>query len=388
VNSQKPTIQLPVLWGLILALVVFCLPVEASRTKISRQADHNIFLPLVQWPPLLPHSLYYINSGQIYRMERDGITITQITFEPESVFDFDISPLTGKMAYSSGNQLILADADGVNRQVLVVSDTNVTYSPHWSPDGQTLVYQNDGTMYFFDTETGISTLVLGNDGDGNTYIPRDFSPNGSSLIVAVVPEQGPSRLGVYNIASETVSILTPSEPPTHWPCCSPTYWSPDSSFIYISEFIGAGGPGGILYPGLWRYTTDGTGIPLLPLQDEDSSSILNKTAAPWQEPDGDLMYLFSPPETGIDPNSPFSLVHTAPDGISNRVPLRPETIYITRLTLWTPDGSALVLVQSNGENTNIYENMILIHMDSSLPVITLLNDASTLVGYMSLRWGP
>ena len=49
---------------------------------------------------LLPHSLYFLGNdnlavSQIYRVERDGVTKTQLTFEPTNVWDFDISAANG-----------------------------------------------------------------------------------------------------------------------------------------------------------------------------------------------------------------------------------------------------------------------------------------------------
>src|SRR5436190_22058653 len=45
---------------------------------------------------LLPHSLYYLNNGsggkiQIFRMERDGKTVQQVTSEPSDVGAYDVS---------------------------------------------------------------------------------------------------------------------------------------------------------------------------------------------------------------------------------------------------------------------------------------------------------
>ena len=45
---------------------------------------------------LLPASMYFLNAdsaghNQIYRLERDGVTVTQLTFEPASVEQYDVS---------------------------------------------------------------------------------------------------------------------------------------------------------------------------------------------------------------------------------------------------------------------------------------------------------
>ena len=68
---------------------------------------------------LLPHSLYFLGNdslavSQIYRVERDGVTKTQLTFEPTNVWDYDVSAANGDLAYEVDNQLVLVNADGSN----------------------------------------------------------------------------------------------------------------------------------------------------------------------------------------------------------------------------------------------------------------------------------
>ena len=69
---------------------------------------------------LLPHSLYFINNdsagiAQVYRLEADGKTLRQITFEPSAVGAYDVSAVNGRVAYVANNQLLLIDANGANR---------------------------------------------------------------------------------------------------------------------------------------------------------------------------------------------------------------------------------------------------------------------------------
>ena len=111
-------------------------PVEDTGTETSGPAAS-----------LLPHSLYYQAADsagrmQIFRMEPDGRTEMQLTFEPVAVTDFDVSLADGSIAYVASNQLLLADADGSNRRVLVDGgsgpDLRGSYSPVYSPDGTTI----------------------------------------------------------------------------------------------------------------------------------------------------------------------------------------------------------------------------------------------------------
>ncbi|MGE5641986.1 MAG: TolB family protein, partial [Byssovorax cruenta] len=72
---------------------------------------------------LLPHSLYYISNGsggtkQIFRMEKDGKTVHQVTSESIDVGNFAVSPVDGRVAYVANNQLIVINPDGSTRTVL------------------------------------------------------------------------------------------------------------------------------------------------------------------------------------------------------------------------------------------------------------------------------
>jgi hypothetical protein len=79
---------------------------------------------------MLPHTLYYLQRQylssdnrtlltQVYRMERDGKTITRLTDEPNGVDGYDVSPVDGTVAYITDNQIVLVSADASNRRVLV-----------------------------------------------------------------------------------------------------------------------------------------------------------------------------------------------------------------------------------------------------------------------------
>src|SRR6266498_5600097 len=123
---------------------------------------------------LLPHSLYYLSNGsggkmQVFRMEKDGKTVHQVTSETTDVGAYDVSPVDGRVAYVANNQLIVINSDGSVRTVLVdggAIDPNnpiveAVTRPVWSLDGRTIAYSHHG-LSFYSLDTGASTLILDN----------------------------------------------------------------------------------------------------------------------------------------------------------------------------------------------------------------------------------
>ena len=146
--------------------------------------------PEVEEPAtLLPSSLYYLgndsaNLSQVFRMEKDGVTARQLTFESDSVGSYDISPVDGSVVYVANNQMVLIEADGSGRRVLVDGgpiDQNNPYqtsinSPVFSPDGRSIAYGMSG-LNFYSLETGTSNLVIENQWDdvgGGLFVPREL----------------------------------------------------------------------------------------------------------------------------------------------------------------------------------------------------------------------
>jgi dipeptidyl aminopeptidase/acylaminoacyl peptidase len=364
----------------------------ASFLQVMTQAVQQSTMPIPAGTPIptseisagLPGSLYYISysdrqtgtGNQIYRMEQDGKTISQITTEAgEGVRCFDVSTIQGRIVYIAGNQLLLIDLNGTDRQPLVNLEGRFIASPHWSPDGQLIAYQSNGKIYFYSAQTGTSSLVLEDNTGTKVYSPEEFSPNSQKLIIRVNWAFTPGQDEViYDILSKTLITLQPTKPGWINPLGYViTTWA-DSNSIF--GFYPASGPTG---PGLWRVNAnEGTIEPLV-----WSSTVPPMTGvlAPRYNVNGDLIYLYT---LGEMLDSPLSLVRSASDGVTNRNAVRPETFY-GFISLWTPNGDGLLLLQTNYPG-NSAKNLVFIPMDSSLPVITLLPDASS-IGE-TFRWGP
>ena len=200
---------------------------------------------------LLPHSLYFLGRDsqsltQLYRMESDGKTVTQLTFEPVNVTDYDVSMMDGSVAYVASNQLLLANADGSNRRVLVDGGTDPDlrgfYGPVFSPDGGTLAYADKG-VNLYSVSTGASKLVIENQyGDPlpsgalfplEIYTPERYSPDGTKLLLALGHwEVAPSHAVYY---PDTNTLVRYEEVQDYIYCCSfhgGPAWSADSSSFY------------------------------------------------------------------------------------------------------------------------------------------------------------
>ena len=238
-------------------------------------------------------------------------------------------------------------------------------------------------------DTEIPLPVLINEEDSSEFGPLGFSPDGSMLIVRTQ-----CKYSIYNIASRSMTLLEkPSNGPSFIPySCGSVTWSPDSKRIYIADSTWGGSGEGSRTPGLWRYTTNGQGINLLPpVIDEDGfvsynsdNGLIpfNKALAPWEDiANSNLYFLFVPSETHY--SEPFSLVRSQMDGKTDRTVMRPDTLYPGE-SLWAPDGSFIIIVQNGAIESTV--KMILVPIHPSLSITTLIPCARRNI--LDLHWGP
>jgi hypothetical protein len=318
---------------------------------------------------VLPHTLYFLTQDdqglrQIHRMERDGKTVAQLTNEPFEVSDYDVLPLDGSLAYEVNGQLILVQADGSNRRLLVEGapgpESGRLYHPTFSPDGRTLAYSQDG-LNLYDIAAGASQLVLQDQygealPDGarlilEGYWPEEYSPDGSQLLVALGHwEVAPSH-AVYEPATRT--LVRYAEDPDLLQrdvfCCSfhgGPAWSPDGASYYgiasAHDFAYQSGE-------LWRVEARSGAVTRLITT---SDGMLNLPKEIFPAPDGRLYYFFGTysQDLGYFDAPLLQLVRSESDGVTGRTVLRQENFVLMKEALWAPDASFVVVASAPDQN--------------------------------------
>ena len=344
---------------------------------------------------LLPHTFYYLgvdSAGllQVFRIEPDGITQHQITSEPVTVNDYDVSRLDGSVAYVANNQLILINADGTNRRLLVdggpVDPNNPFIStisaPVFSPDGQTLAFSYQG-LRLYSFAANDSDLILENQIDdvgGGLYVPRElyaperYSPDGTKLLITLGYYEGASSAIYYPATNELVRLQGGEGALI---CCDDTEWSSDGTSVYA-----ANPTMGMFSSGLWRVDA-ATGEVTTLLPGDAGGGNYNLADEAYLASDGQLYFLFAsvPAPEGIITRSPLQPVRSSPDAVTGRTPLTSETFPLLNEALWAPDASFLVVVTA--PSPEIYQGgeVRIVYFDGR-PGVVLAPSAQ------QMKWGP
>jgi Tol biopolymer transport system component len=322
----------------------------------------------------------------VWRLETDGVTLTQITHEQAGVEDFSVSSINGNLALISDNQLFLLDSDGENRR-LIADDSQVDKesedygfrgfieNPVFSPDGQTLAYAFDG-LHLYDLATGEDEHVLTNLGNllgepfvfvNETYTPGPWSPDGSQLLIVMGYFEG-STLAVMDTGAELSFRRIYSSGAV---CCT-YHWSADSRYVLVANPYYL-----VIPPGLWRYDAN-TGQETVLVTGLNEDSPFHFVGWPFQHISGDLIFFHAhlkrfSPDKGI----PLIMVSSNPDG-SDQTQVRSEEFRING-ALWAEDGSFALILQPDGDS----RQLILARTDGR-PLQTLIKGR----GIRKITWGP
>ena len=347
---------------------------------------------------LLPHAMYFLNNDktgivQVFRLEKDGTTITQITFEPAKVEDYDVSRLDGSVVYVSNNQMLLVNTDGSDRRLLLdggPKDENNPYltdirSPVFSPDKQTIAYGNGG-LNFYSMASGQFNRVVEDEildrGGGllvpmALYSPESYSADGTRLVITISHYEGATAAIYYPNGSQLVNLKNPAG---EWICCGRTEWSADGSAFYA-----ASSTTGMFLAGLWRVDAATGNITTL-LSGAYNTDPADLAEEPYPAPDGQLyFFLASMPNAGHEEfvdRAPLQLVRAALDGVTNRTVLRPETYELMNEALWAPDASFVITAMAPSRDVYQGGAAELVYTDGQRPIHPLVPFA------MEMKWGP
>jgi hypothetical protein len=345
-------------------------------------------------PGLLPRSLYFLNADaaahlQIFRLATDGKTLKQLTAEPADVTDYDVNQVDGRILYVSNNQMLLINTDGSGRQVLLdggLIDENNPYltniqSAVWSPNGETIAY-GFGGLNLYAVATGVSNRVLDNQirdmGNGfllpdELYWPEAYSPDGTKLLVHLGYYEGGS-FAIYYPSSNTLVRLIQTE---NGNICCGARWTPDSASLYAALPTT-----GMFSSGLWRIdAASGQVTTLLP--GEAGNNTFNFADAPFLGPDGELYFFFAntPATEEFFMDAPLQLVRSAPDGVTGRTILLPNTFKRINEALWSPDASFVIVALPQNNQTYQGGQAEIVYTDGR-PRVVLVPFAR------EMKWGP
>lgn len=380
----------------IVALAACAAPFGTGETQSSDQVATAAAMTLQALAPepartsmdLLPHRLYFLGKdnqaiSQIYRLEHDGKTKTQLTFEPVSVDDYDVSPVDGNIVYVTNNQLLWVNADGSNRHVLVDGGTQ----PVFSPSGQILAYAHGG-LNLYDLSTGMTNLVIADHPtDGSlpleTYAPEIYSPDGTKLLITVGhPPDSPSTAAIYSPANQVLMQFAGTE--ESLTCCNfygGAKWSADSSRFYA---VASQSDSSYRFGVLWKVDANsGAVVSLNRAVAEDGT--ISLPYEPYLAPNGQLYFFLGSYNnaSGFFDAPVLQLVRSSPDGVTGRTVLRDENFLLMNEALWAPDASFVIVATAPARNWNQDGGVLELYYTNGL------KDGIWLAPFgKQMKWGP
>ncbi len=363
----------------------------ATAVALTLQASTQVGSTPVSANAILPRGLYYIGNdnqsvSQVFRIGRDGKTITQLTFEEFGVTGYDVSPADGSIAYVTNNQLLMNSGDGSKQRVLIDRGSD---HPVFSPDGQTIAYHREG-LYFYSVATGSSNLVFADHPLGGSlppliFQPNVFSPDGTKLLIDVGhPPDSPYTGAIYTLATNVLQQFGGED--QSMTCCTmygAPQWSADSTSFYTPATIADSSS---IFSVLWKVGAD-TGAVTQLLSGgagERDTRLMYLTYEPYLAPEGHL-YFFSakyPELEGFDRRVPMVIVRADPsDLMTSWTVLRGDISEMVNEALWAPDASFVIVAVAPA--TDIYDSgrAEIVYFDGR-PNIVLTQVAK------QMKWGP
>jgi hypothetical protein len=373
---------------------------------------------------VLPAPLYFIDEGQIQRLESDGRTRRAVTGEAApnrsgAIREFDVSPTDGTLAYvlADGSTLVQTDSQGQNRQVLLAMPEAQIGFPRWSPDGRGLAVRlsprNAGAfpsgVYFVEAARpqpaapapqptpanqiflpqvavgGLPRMLVPDDvatvdekPDALFYAPAQWSPDGNYLLLNGQRQYGNfCIIAVQDFVRSTLTIPRANLPERDDAVtrCNEATWNSNGSNVLLNLQI-LGLP--VTAPGMWRMEpNDKNIIGLLPTEADGQ---FNVPASAHDGGDG-WLYMFlsrttQQPDPTYSPPLRFSMYRMLAGG-GPLEQLRPEQDRL-REVLWSrgTSGAAVIKLATTGQT--------LVWVPTSGPEVLLPASGADL---RDLRWG-
>ncbi len=375
---------------------------------------------------VIPAPLYFIDEGQIQRLETDGVTLRRITNElvprlgASAVREFDIAP-SGDLAYviatrEGGTALISSDSEGRQRRVLYERPGVDISSPRIAPDGASVALRlapdpaqapdlvsGVYLLPFVPPESGAASptaspdqllplvispaaqpqllqpddvLDLNADPPSRQFAPLHWSPDGGRLVLDGLRYTVPTcSLALKDLASG--ALLTPRSPiEDAVPACGTAVWTRDGSTL-MTNLQPLGMP--VLATGLWQVLPwDG---PVVPLLAQEVDGLRQMVVFPHQTTsDGIYMFLTRTtqrPDPSYSPPLRYTMHQYAVDG--SIVALRDDSFDL-REVQWAADDSGAAIVYVRDLTPAL--GWLPANND---PLLELDAEGSDLA---NLRWGP
>lgn len=387
--------------------------VPATPAPTVGGTSEIVRLPIAEPRPdqLLPAPLVFQRDGQLYRLDADGVTLSQLTNEaapeggPMAVAEFDVSPSDGSLAYVllrqspedlSGRALVLTDAGGAKRSVLF--DGISATAPRFSPDGTQIAFGVSpdpanpapallAGVYLMPASGGKPQLVQQNatfdgampDATARAYTPFAWSPDESKLLIqASLPASEFCELVIKDLDSG--ALVVPAVPESTVTSCRGGVWSADSQSVVVPLYE----PGMFgAFAGLARVGA-GDGTITMIVEAEVDGLALSVESGLFPRPDGSFLGFVatSPTPFRSEPGQPQLSYGLHVIGADGRLALlRDDRQVLWSRALWANDGSGAVVV--SGEAGSPHMALIWVPADGAAPVELARGQLLTSLA----RWG-
>ena len=383
--SKHNLILLILLSGILTACQV------SSRTgrQESEPTPEMATPPALQEEFLLLAPLYYLQAGQIWRLDSDAQTTQQVTHESAPIDAFDLSPIDGSLAYISNNSLILNTADGGDRRVLragpaltPIADeaarlnnaehiTAALRSPHWSPDGRRIAFIENGVQ-LYNLETLQAEQVWSQSAASSE--PELFervlswSPDGQFLLVSQyaypIESLGQRSLSLLQLGGPLYRDLSQTTGLTHT-------WSPELAYLFLANAQNGSDSS------LMRCNPETAQCTLI--AEYEPARWYYFYAHPFVTADDRLLVFMGASDDPSQPPEAFNLISLGLDGY-DRSALHSDS-YPIDAALWAPDGSGVIISLAQAAGDYPAGSVLWLGTDNqpALPI--------PLLEVSNLRWG-